>query len=85
MFLLRPGISAKLILSIVGLTTVLLSATLLLARWSFERGFLEYVNTVEQRRLDQAATTLADFYATTGSWALLTPRQYAQALGGSAR
>ncbi|MEM7364263.1 MAG: HAMP domain-containing protein, partial [Pseudomonadota bacterium] len=68
-------------MAIVGLTTVLLGTTLLLARWSFERGFLEYVNTVEQRRLDRAATSLAEFYETFGTWRLLTPQDYTRALG----
>ena len=38
---MRLSVSAKLILSFLLVTTVVLAATLLLARWSFERGFLD--------------------------------------------
>jgi len=44
-------ISKKLILAFLGLTLVVLISTLGLARWSFDQGFLDYVNALEEARL----------------------------------
>nr|WP_245335345.1 ATP-binding protein [Shewanella sp. WXL01] len=54
--------SKKLILAFLGLTLVVLLATLSLARWSFERGFLEYTNNLERQRLELLATNLSKLY-----------------------
>ena len=50
--MMRFSITQKLVLAFLGLTFLVLVATLGLARWSFERGFLDYVNTLEQNRLE---------------------------------
>ena len=47
------SISHKLVAAFVGLTLLVLTATLGLARWSFEQGFLDYVNALEQQRLER--------------------------------
>ncbi|SHG92485.1 ATP-binding protein [Ferrimonas marina] len=62
------SLASKLILAFVGVTLVVLSATLLLARWSFERGFLEYVDAVQQSRLEQVAQELAERFQQDGGW-----------------
>lgn len=49
-------------LAFLGLTLVVLIATLVLARWSFEHGFRDYVNALEQTRLDQASLDIASLY-----------------------
>jgi two-component system, OmpR family, sensor histidine kinase BaeS len=51
-------LSNKLFLSFLGLTTVILIATLSLARWSFERGFLDFINGQETQRLQYVADEL---------------------------
>lgn len=56
------SISSKLFLSMIGLTSIVLIATLLLARWSFETGFIDYVTALEQRRLRSMADELAEHY-----------------------
>ena len=76
---MRLTISKKLILAFLGLTLVVLVATLGLARWSFERGFMDYMNAVEQRRLEMLADTLADEYSDRGgNWTDLTERRFAE-------
>ena len=45
----------KLILSLVGLTSIILIATLLLARWSFEQGFQNFLQNQEMDRLNRIA------------------------------
>ena len=49
-------------LAFLGLTLVVLIATLGLARWSFERGFLDYVNALEQTRLERVSINLGRLY-----------------------
>jgi two-component system sensor histidine kinase BaeS len=55
-------ITTKLFLAIFGLTSVVLIATIVLARWSFQQGFLDYINALEQQRLASIATSLAARY-----------------------
>ena len=62
-------ISKKLILAFLGLTLVVLISTLGLARWSFEQGFLDYVNALEETRLRLLASDLSQEYLGAGnSW-----------------
>jgi two-component system sensor histidine kinase BaeS len=55
-------ITTKLFLAIFGLTSIVLIATLSLARWSFQQGFLDYINALEQQRLESIAISLANRY-----------------------
>lgn len=58
------NISKKLTLSFVGLTSVILLATLVLARWSFERGFTEFLHAQEMDRLSRIAQDITTEYLT---------------------
>lgn len=40
-------------------------------QWSFDRGFLQYVNILEQERLERLADKLAHAYAEKGNWNFL--------------
>jgi len=53
--------------SIVGLTFV----TYLIFTWSFERGFVQYVNRADEARLELMTDRLAADYARDGGWAAL--------------
>ena len=76
---MRLTISKKLILSFLGLTILVLIATLGLARWSFERGFLDYVNALEEVRLEEISKSLALQYIDSGnSWDKLTSDKFNQ-------
>ncbi|MGX9461901.1 ATP-binding protein [Shewanella sp. A14] len=55
-------ISQKLFLAFVGLTSIVLIATLSLARWSFDQGFLDYINGLEQERLQHLSDDLLTLY-----------------------
>ena len=44
---MKLSITQKLVAAFLGLTLLVLIATLGLARWSFEQGFLDYVNALE--------------------------------------
>lgn len=60
------SISVKLFLALLGLTTLVLIATLLLARWSFEQGFQNYVKAQELTRLNAIARDLGEDYKENG-------------------
>lgn len=82
---MRLSISQKLNLSFLGLTLLVLIATLGLARWSFERGFLDYVNALEQTRLERIGRDLELQYLADGeSWATLTSERFVALLVKSA-
>ncbi len=60
------SITQRLFVAIFGLTTVVLVVTLGVARWSFERGLLDYVTALEQERLTHLAVGLEVGYGEAG-------------------
>ena len=75
------SLSKKLMLAFIGVTLVVLLATLSLARWSFEKGFLDYTNALEQQRLTKLASQLAVLYQNQGQdWSLINERLLTQLL-----
>lgn len=74
---MKLTITHKLILAFSALTLLILIATLVLARWSFEKGFLDYVNAIEQTRLEQIGNELSEEYIKAGSsWDSMTPEHF---------
>lgn len=68
----RPSLTRTLFASFLALTALVLVATLGLARWSFERGFYEYVRTLERYRLEAVADDLLALYPRLGrNWRAL--------------
>jgi len=83
---MSPSISQKLILSFLGLTLLVLVATLGLARWSFERGFLDYVNALEEYRLERISNDLALQYVEANkNWRSLSSQLLAESLQSGLR
>ena len=71
------SISTKLFLALLSLTAVILFATLLLARWSFDYGFLDYLNAQQQQRLNNMANDLSAHYQNNGgAWSESVSREY---------
>lgn len=67
------SIVQKLVAAFIGLTLIVLVATLGLARWSFQQGFLDYVNALEQVRLERIQSRLAmDYLAADRQWDFVT-------------
>lgn len=60
------NISKKLFLSLIGLTSIILLVTLLLARWSFDQGFTDFINALEQQRLGRISTEVQAAYQQSG-------------------
>ncbi len=59
----------KLFLAIAGTIAGLTLVTYLVFTWSFERGFVQYVNRADEARLELMTDRLADAYAREGGWA----------------
>lgn len=60
------NISKKLFLSFLGLTSVVLIATLSLARWGFSQGFSDFINALEEQRLEKVIEELTPLYQQFG-------------------
>ncbi len=75
---MRFTIKYKLFLTLLAATVVVVASMVSLVKWSFERGFLEYVNKVEQEAHDNLLNNLTDVYTENGSWEFLreNPRQW---------
>ena len=61
----------KLFLAIAGAIAGLTIVTYLVFTWSFERGFVQYVNRADEARLELMTDRLADVYAREGGWSAL--------------
>ena len=61
----------KLFLAIAGAIAGLTLVSYLVFTWTFERGFVQYVNRADDARLELMTDRLADVYAREGGWAAL--------------
>lgn len=65
---MKIGITLKLFLAFF-ITSIIVIVTMAVAvRYSFQSGFLDYINRVELERLDTLATTIAEEYEQQGDW-----------------
>jgi two-component system, OmpR family, sensor histidine kinase BaeS len=66
---LRPDtLRIKLFLAIAGGTAALALGAYLVFSWSFDRGFVAYVNEAEEARLEPLVPALAQAYGRQGGW-----------------
>lgn len=76
------SVSNKLMLAFIGLTSIVLISTLGLARWSFDQGFLDYVNATEAIRLQRISGRLSVLYlAHDQDWKKIDPTILIDELG----
>jgi len=68
---MKIGITHRLFLSILTATSLAVLCIFLIMQWSINQGFLQYINTFEQGRLEQLAGRLEQAYAENGSWDFL--------------
>jgi two-component system sensor histidine kinase BaeS len=71
---MRLGIKYKLLLTILAAISLVVVSIHMIGQWSFQRGFVRFVNTTEQARLEQLADELQQLYATEGDWEALRDR-----------
>lgn len=82
---MKIRIQYKLFLAMLAVACGVVVWMFLVMRWSFNRGFLEYVNKADLERLDVLAGTLEEAYAEEGSWRFLKddPRRWRRLLRAS--
>ncbi|MFH7325973.1 ATP-binding protein [Desulfurivibrio sp. C05AmB] len=68
---MRIGIKYRLFLAMFAATAAVVLCMWLIMQWSIDRGFLRYVNTIEQQRLVSLAGELEQVYAEQGDWDFL--------------
>jgi two-component system sensor histidine kinase BaeS len=68
---MKISITHRLFLSILAATCVALLCMFLIMQWSINRGFLQYLNSLDQGRLEQMAGSLEQAYAEHGNWKFL--------------
>lgn len=68
---MKIGITHRLFLAILAAASLAVLSMFLIMHWSIDRGFLRYVNTMEQARLVRLAEGLEEGYAGEGSWDFL--------------
>lgn len=68
---MKIGITHRLFLSILVATSLALLCMFLIMQWNINRGFLRYLHSLEQGRLEQLAGRLEQAYAEHGNWDFL--------------
>lgn len=68
---MKLGITYRLFLSILTATGLAILALFLIMWWSIDRGFYQYLSTLDQGRLAQMAESLEEAYAEHGNWDFL--------------
>jgi two-component system sensor histidine kinase BaeS len=82
---MKIRIQYKLFLTMLAVAAFVVLCMFLVMRWSFDRGFLRYVHTLDLERLETAAGKIEEAYAAEGSWRFLKddPRRLRMLLRGS--
>jgi two-component system sensor histidine kinase BaeS len=68
---MKIGITHRLFLSILAATSLALLCMFIIMQWNINRGFLQYLNSLEQGRLEQLVGKLEQAYVEHGSWDFL--------------
>lgn len=68
---MKLGITYRLFLSILSATVLAILSLFLIMWWSIDRGFYQYLSTLDQSRLAQMAVSLEQAYGEHGNWDFL--------------
>lgn len=68
---MKIGIKYRLFMALLAATGLVALGMFLIMQWSIDRGFLRYVNTLEQERLERLAVEFEQAFAERGSWDFL--------------
>jgi len=81
----RTGLRAKLFLAMLITSAVLIGAIMFSAHYSFHQGLIRYLNETESEQAQALAQSLAQYYATHGSWKELRkdPKNWNRLLRGT--
>ena len=65
---MKLNITHRVFLAILAANGIIVCCMFLIMQWSMDRGFLKYVNQLEQNRLERLASKLEQAYGVEGSW-----------------
>lgn len=65
---MKLGLTSRLFLVLLTASALVACGMFVIMRWNIDRGFLRYVNTLDQERLERLAAEVERSYATAGSW-----------------
>lgn len=65
---MKIGIHQRFFLAILAATALAVLGMFLIIQWNIERGFIRFVNMMEQEMLERLSTRLIEEYAVQGSW-----------------
>lgn len=68
---MKSSITRRIFLALIIATGIVVISMVLILQWSVDRGFLRYVNRLEQTRLERLAGNLERSYARQNSWDFL--------------
>ncbi len=68
---MKIGITYRLFLSILAATGLAILSLFFIMRWNIDRGFYQYLKTLDQSRLEQMAGNLEEAYTEHGNWDFL--------------
>jgi two-component system sensor histidine kinase BaeS len=65
---MKLGLTTRLFLVLLTASALVACGMFAIMHWNIDRGFLRYVNTLDQERLERLAAEVESSYATAGSW-----------------
>ncbi|AAR36510.2 HAMP domain-containing protein [Geobacter sulfurreducens] len=68
---MKIGITHRLFLAMLAAAVMAVISMVVIMTWSVDRGFLRYVNAMEQRQIDRLAAELEKRFAAAGNWDFL--------------
>jgi two-component system sensor histidine kinase BaeS len=68
---MKLSVTQRVFWAIIAANAIILLSMFLLMQWSMDRGFLKYVNQLEQNRIDRLAAKLGRAYGKSGDWEFL--------------
>ena len=63
---MKLNVTHRVFLAILAANAIIVLSMFLIMQWSMDRGFLKYVNQLEQNRMDRLAAKLGRAYGTPG-------------------
>ncbi|MDZ4185893.1 MAG: ATP-binding protein [Desulfuromonadales bacterium] len=65
---MKLGLTTRLFLVLLTASALVACGMFVIMHWNIDRGFLRYVNTLDQERLERLAAEVENRYATSGNW-----------------
>ncbi|MDD2582577.1 MAG: ATP-binding protein [Desulfuromonadaceae bacterium] len=69
--MMRLNITHRVFLAILAANAIIVLFMFLIMQWSMDRGFLRYVNQLEQNRMERLATKLGKVYGVSKGWGFI--------------